>query len=52
MQGAYLKNKRLAALSLSASKLVQDENSTITREEWTGKTEDAYVYGILAREKK
>ena len=37
---------------LSTAKLAQDENGTITQEEWTGGDEGAFVYGIVAREKK
>lgn len=36
---------------LSAAKLLQDENGTITQEEWTGGEEGAFVYGIIARER-
>lgn len=37
---------------LSTAKLTQDENGTITQEEWTGGEEGAFVYGIVARERK
>ena len=37
---------------LSTAKLAQDKNGTITQEEWTGGDEGAFVYGIVAREKK
>jgi len=37
---------------LSAAKLSQDENGTILQEEWKGGDEGAFVYGIIAREKK
>lgn len=37
---------------LSATKLSQDENGTILQEEWKGGEEGAFVYGIIAREKK
>ena len=37
---------------LSTAKLIQDENGTVTQEEWTGGDEGAFVYGIVAREKK
>lgn len=37
---------------LSAAKLTQDENGTITQEEWTGGDEGAFVYGIIGREQK
>ena len=37
---------------LSTARLAQDENGTITQEEWTGGDEGAFVYGIVAREKK
>lgn len=37
---------------LSTANLIQDENGTVTQEEWTGGDEGAFVYGIVAREKK
>ena len=37
---------------LSAAKLTQDENGTITQEEWTGGDEGAFVYGIIGIEQK
>ena len=37
---------------LSAAKLTQDENGTITQEEWTGGDEGTFVYGIIGREQK
>ncbi len=36
---------------LTVTKLAQDENGTVTNEEWTGGEEGAFVYGILAKEK-
>lgn len=37
--------------TLSVEKLVQDENGVITQEVWSGDSEGAFVYGILAKEK-
>lgn len=34
------------------TKLVQDENGTITQKEWTEGDEGAFVYGMTAKEKK
>ncbi len=36
---------------LSAAKLSQDENGTISQKEWKGGDEGAFVYGIIASEK-
>ena len=46
--GASLKKE----YELSAAKLTQDENGTITQEEWTGGDEGAFVYGIIGIEQK